>query len=414
MVANYINYLYGDTDSALIGSVPNNQDDWNFLNGLYRSFGLDLDPTLGFPLAPMAPVGYVHESKQAGIVGAMGVLIAAIIVPTGARILLKRRSANAILGYDDYTIVIASVIAIAYPIIVIIMCTTAGAGRHTWENTYADYQRFYYYLSVCNLLFYMAVGMTKVSITLFVRRLALDASRLWQIVADVFLVTVILLMLGTLFWSVFACRPSRATWDMWYAGSLTDAATCGDLVTATRVIAIIHTVQNLLLLFTPIVILWHVKINLAKKIRLFVIWASGGATVTFGLLQLFASNSSTDIFWIFTDALRWTSFDIVMGVLTASLPVLDSAIMGVWHAVTSSGDRTRYGESHGGAHQYDWPDSRTATPIIVNRGIKLEDSESVENILQHENGIMLRNIVRTDKFHTGNEAYRDESSSSHM
>lgn len=71
------------------------------------------------------------------------------------------------------------------------MVFEAGAGRHTYENTYAEWQRLFYYLSMCKIIFYVAVGLIKVSITLFLRRLTDRASKVWRICADVFLVTLV-------------------------------------------------------------------------------------------------------------------------------------------------------------------------------------------------------------------------------
>ncbi|KAH8648670.1 hypothetical protein BX600DRAFT_518033 [Xylariales sp. PMI_506] len=397
MANSYFNSLYGDTDSALIGAVPNNQDDLNFVRGLFRTFGIPLDPRIGYPFVPKPPAGYVHESKQATLITFMGIVIAAVIIPTAARILQKRRSPHAVIGLDDYVIVLASAIAAAYPAMVIVMCATAGAGRHTWENTYADFQRFYHYVTVLYILFYLAVGMINLSITLFIRRLAKGTSRMWQIVTDVFLVTVVLFMTGTLLWGLFGCYPSRATWDMWYAGTLAKPATCGSLKTATYILGIVHTVQSVLLLLTPIIILWHVQIDLSKKIRLFLIWASGCFTVTFGLLQVFTSAFEEDIFWDFTGILGWATLDLAMGVLTASLPVLDSSIISMWHAVTTTRARTGNGKDQQGGNKYGWPTTGSATRITVGKNSKY--GESVENILPHDDGATLNSIIRTDEIH---------------
>ncbi|KAH8662472.1 hypothetical protein BX600DRAFT_551231 [Xylariales sp. PMI_506] len=393
-----MNFLYSD-DSALVGAVPNNQDDWYVINGLFRDFGIDGNPSLGYPYAPTAPVGYVHESEQAGIIAGMSIVLAVIVLPTMGRIIAKTRSKSTVMGLDDYTIVVAAILSAMYPILVIVMTVTAGGGLHTWEVTYADYQRFYYYLSVCKILFYVSVGMIKVSITLFVRRLANGASRTWQILADIFLATLVIYILAALFWCVFLCSPQRSIWDKWYAGTLAEAPRCADINLNSRVLSIIHSIQGVILLLAPIVILWRVRINLAKKIRLFVIWAAGAVTVTFGLLQLISTGASTDIFWIFTKVLRWTTLDLAMGILTACLPVLDSAIMGAWDSVKSATGRSGY-EHHPDA--YTWGNSRVNTRVTTRTDPPLDDSESVENMIRKDDGLMM-SILRTDEVHVGHE-----------
>jgi hypothetical protein len=176
------------------------------------------------------------------------------------------------------------------------MCATAGGGPHTWGNTYADYQRFYYYLSVCKVIFYVAVGMIKLSITLFVRRLTNSTSRTWQMLADGFLVTVVCSKVTALVWNLCLCSRSRATWDEWYAGTLINEPRCNNINLNSRVLGIIHSTQGMALLLAPVVILWRVQISLAKKVRLFIFWATSALSVLFGLLQLILTSDSTGHF----------------------------------------------------------------------------------------------------------------------
>lgn len=79
------------------------------------------------------------------------------------------------------------------------MLAQTGAGRHTYESTYEEFNLYMYYLSICKVIFYVAVGLIKISITLFVRRLADRASRKWKLFADIFLGTVVVYILLAIF-----------------------------------------------------------------------------------------------------------------------------------------------------------------------------------------------------------------------
>ena len=85
------------------------------------------------------------------------------------------------------------------------MLFQTGAGRHTYESNYEQYNLYMYYLTVCKIIFYVAVGLIKVSITLFVRRLADRASKKWRLFADFFLGTVIIYILLAIFCRSYAC-----------------------------------------------------------------------------------------------------------------------------------------------------------------------------------------------------------------
>ncbi|GKT56616.1 integral membrane protein [Colletotrichum tofieldiae] len=354
--------------SAKIGKPPNNARDYNIIRGIYRQYGITtVDPSLGYVFAAKEPENAVHESKQPAIIAGMVIVMLAIIVPTAARLWVRGRGAHTKFGWDDW-------------VLCIIVVVDAGGGTHTWENTYDDYQFYSYYLTVCRLLYYPTVGIIKISITLFIRRLVDTAYRTWKIVADVFLGTLVAYVLLAVFWSIFICNPPRAVWDREFGGSLAEPATCGNQFLSAKVLSIIHVVQSVLLLATPIIILWSVRIDRGKKIRLFIIWAAGGLTVTGGLLQQIQTFTSPDIFWEYTVILRWTVLDISMGIVTASLPVLDAAIMGSWRAAKSTlGISNRDRENSRG--------TKGTNPETISSGPRKAYASSAENIMGKDDGI---------------------------
>ncbi|EGY21067.1 uncharacterized protein VDAG_02591 [Verticillium dahliae VdLs.17] len=374
--------------SAFYGQPPNTVRDANIVQGTFWvDFKLNtLDPNGGIPFAPVPPPGYEHEDKQAAIIVGMVLVILAITVPTVARIVARFRSTEMRLGLDDYTIVLAASLATVYPCFQIWMVVSAGGGRHSWENTYEDWEKFVRGLSSCRLLFFVTVGLIKISITLFVRRLTDRASVFWRLAADVFLGSLVVYVLAALFWNSFFCLPPRAWFSRQYAGSLARPPRCSDDVTNARVFSIIHTIQSFLLLGAPIIIMWHVRIDASKKRRLFAIWICGAVTVLGGVLQQIAFVITNDLFWQYTSILRWTTLDLAMGCITASLPVLDAYIMGTWHSATSalggssgerSGSRFRTAGSHAASQRM---------PTLVAQGQVKSDSDSTRNIFVGNRG----------------------------
>ncbi|KAK2016984.1 hypothetical protein LZ32DRAFT_625980 [Colletotrichum eremochloae] len=321
------------TTSAKIGKPPNNTRDYNIIRGIYRHYGITtLDPSLGYALAAKPPENAVHESKQPAIIADMVIVMMAITFPVAARLWVRGRGTQTKTGWDDWALCVAAVLGVVYSTLQILVVIDAGGGTHIWEHTYDDYQLFAYYLNVCRLLYYPTVGIINISITLLIRRLVERAYRAWRVFTDIFLGTLVAYVLLAVFWNIFICNPARAVWDREFAGSLAEPAICGNEDVSARTLSIVHVVQSVLLLATPMIILWSVPIGRAKKIRLFVIWAVGGLAVTGGLLQQIQPLKLNDALWEYTFITRWTTIDISMGILTASLPVLDSAIMRCWQA----------------------------------------------------------------------------------
>ncbi|KAM0280826.1 hypothetical protein ACHAQH_003856 [Verticillium albo-atrum] len=375
------------TTSALYGQPPNTVRDANIIQDTFWvDFRLDtLNPSIGIPFAPAPPPGYEHQDKQAVIITGMVIVILAIVLPTVARIIARCRSSEMQLGPDDWTIILAASLATVYPCFQIWMVVAAGGGRHSWENNYEHWEKFVFGLSTCRLLFFVTVGLIKISITLFVRRLADRVSRFWRVAADMFLVSLVLYVLAALFWNSLFCMPPRAWFSRQYAGSLSKPPKCSDDITNARVFSIIHTVQSFLLLGAPIIIIWHVKIDSNKKRRLFTIWVFGAVTVLGGVLQQIAFVITNDLFWQYTSILRWTTLDLAMGCITASLPVLDAYIMGTWHSATSA-----LGGSSGGRVESRYHMGSRATngrmPTLASQGQVRSDSDSTQNMVVGNRG----------------------------
>lgn len=243
---------------------------------------------------------------------------------------------------------IKQAVATSYPILQIIMVVQGGAGHHVWEVTYEQYNIYAYYGRLCQIVFYVAVGLIKMSITLFIRRIVDDVSQFWTIVVNVFLGIEVVYVLLAIFWQVFTCWPMRANWDRWYSGSLAQPASCLDAMTSVRTLRITHLVLGVLLLLMPVIIIWSVSMSWQKKARLFFLWAAGALSVIGGLLQQLQtiSNDST---WSYTDILVWTCLDLCMGIITASLPIMDGWLFGSWDGKTR-GIRSFHDNEEAAAH----------------------------------------------------------------
>lgn len=190
----------------------------------------------------------------------------------------------------------------------------------------------------CKITFYQAVSLIKISIALFIRRLATGASRRWRWFCDIFLITTGAYMLAALFWLVFTCYPVQAQWSLYARGATEPLPHCLDTIAQGRILSSIHVAQGTVLLSAPIVILWTIQMDKAKKIRLFVVWAVGGIIVLGGLLRQVRPLIHRDMTWDYVEVLAWTSLDLALGIVTASLPVLDGMLSNAWHrAMTSIG-----------------------------------------------------------------------------
>lgn len=308
---------------------------------------------------------------------------------------------------------------ITYTVCQIIMATRGG-GNHIWDATYEDYAVFNYYGVLDKPIFYVTVGLVKISLTLFIRRLADRSSTYWKWFCDFFLVTLVLYIAAAIFWEVFTCNPAQAQWDKLYAGELDTAAVCFATLVQGRVLNITHVVQGVILLLSPMVILWTVRMDKYKKRRLFVMWGVGLIAVLCGLMRHLRADFTADVMWDYTELLIWTALDVCVGIITISLPVMDAWLAGAWQgAVTKLGG----GRTYGGSSNLKTPtESRYAHGSIPGSVTPKKYSDSIEEIIQREpgggcsstsnhsnNDTELNTITRTDEFNVYYSPARDDS-----
>ncbi|KAK9770269.1 hypothetical protein AB5N19_07723 [Seiridium cardinale] len=397
-----------NSTSAFIGQPPNTERDYYIVRGFLRGVGLaTVDPALGYTRAAQKPYDdFTYTSKTPGIIVGLSIVIIAIVAATSARLFLRAAMSQMRFGTDDWATIVAAAMGITYTVCQIIMATKGG-GNHIWDATYEDYNVFNYYGVIDKPIFYVTVGFVKISLTLFIRRLADRSSRHWKWFCDFFLVTLVLYIAAAIFWELFTCNPAQAQWDKLYSGQLATAAVCLPAGTQGKVLNITHVVQGVVLLLSPMVILWTVRMDRHKKARLFVMWGVGLIAVLCGLMRHLRADFTTDIMWDYTELLIWTALDVSVGIITISLPVMDAWIAGAWRgAVTKLGGRS-YG-SHSNSNQRTPGPSRYGQGTIGLSSVggttsSKKYSDSIEEIIQknpHGNtdDTELNTIVRTDEY----------------
>ncbi|THZ80272.1 hypothetical protein D6C84_07554 [Aureobasidium pullulans] len=326
------------SSSAFLGQPPANQDDFWTIKGMYRAaYAFDKDPSKGYLFVPKRPTHYEYNDKQAGIIAGMSVAIAIMFLTTVLRLALRQFKTGVRWGADDWVLIPGVIMAILYPALQIAMVTHGGGGKHTWDVTYAEYYIFNKLAIVCKIIFFTTVGIIKISICLFLRRISEATSKYPRLANDFFLFLLVGYTLLALFWSCFQCSPAPAMWDKIHSGQLARPAKCWSTLVVANALSIIHVVMDFVLLLTPIVVLWKVRLNKGTKIRLFIVFSMGSLSCVASVLRELAQKSiSKDITYGYTSLLAWTVVDLTLAVVVASLPVISALIPKAWGEITQS------------------------------------------------------------------------------
>lgn len=255
---------------------------------------------------------------------------------------------------------ITQITALGYPITNIVLCLLGSLGVHVWDMTYSQINYATHGAVAGGTIYYVAVGITKLSIALFVRRMAVAASRKWQLCIDFYVAAVVAYVLLALFWNVFTCRPIPAAWDLVFRGRQAAPPVCMDVVLQSKILGGIHIALGvILLLAVPVIVLCRTQMDSARKVRMYLVCTVGVLGVAAGLLRELRLDIPEDSSWDYVAVLAWTSADLVLGLLVASLPILDGLLARPWH--TSPAELASISDSRGDSDSKQQVTSTTTT-----------------------------------------------------
>lgn len=133
--------------SAYFNTPPANELDERIAAGLLLLSGFtpDIkDPKDGVTIPPFRPKDYHFETKGPKIIAGLSVCIVIITVATFARLGIRLFVRQCRFGLDDWLIIPAYLLAIAYPSLQIAMVKYGGAGKHFYDITYQEYFHYKY------------------------------------------------------------------------------------------------------------------------------------------------------------------------------------------------------------------------------------------------------------------------------
>ncbi|KAB8291620.1 hypothetical protein EYC80_006420 [Monilinia laxa] len=383
------------TISALIGQPPNTTDDFYIVAYLLVAFGKRTSPLEGALIPPLAPPGYVFESRSTSILIGMSVSIFFMFTFTLVRLLIRILNRGLQLGLDDLVIVPGAILAITWPVLQILAVVYGGAGKHIWDLTYEEYGYFKRYTNLSKIFFFVAVGVVKVSICLFNRRLTAMTSRKWLLFNNIFLFLLVVYILVSLFWNIFSCSPAWGGWDPIRLGKENRRAVCFPVGTSGSILSTIHVVMDFGLLAVPLIVLWKVKMGWKTRGRLYVVFAVGGGSVIGSIFrQVEQAKLKSDVTWSFKALEDWTLVDLTLGVIAASLPVLSAIIPAKWKSLHTSS--TYKLPSQVGSHPLSNPGHYIRSKLQGKNGKETGNSRCTKGTNGGTFGESEENIVRTD------------------
>ena len=171
-------------------------------------------------------------------------------------------------------------------------------------------------------LFYVGVGIIKLSISCFNIRLTSIGSSLWKHVNYTFLILCGLYTVAALFLNVFRCSPPGIGFNVIRAAEYGKPPECLSINTMNTILRL-NLALDFSLLAIPIIVLWKVQMSWRKKARLFALLSIGAIACIASVMTLVSQYKlAHDPLWNYTVLLAWIMVELTISMIAACAPTL--------------------------------------------------------------------------------------------
>ncbi|KAL4929380.1 uncharacterized protein BDV17DRAFT_290699 [Aspergillus undulatus] len=195
----------------------------------------------------------------------------------------------------------------------------AGVGLHMWDVTMAQYNPGLGIFTLVTTIFYAwAVILSKLSILAFYLRLS--PQNWFRILVFTLMGIAACYVMVYTFLFIFRCKPLAQNWDI----TIT-SGTCINTEIIMTVLSVANIVMDVLTLLLPIPVIMNLKMRLAQRISVILIFSSGIFVCAIAIkrtVQMLDALTSPDYTWDITEQFYWSYIEVNAGILCASVPAL--------------------------------------------------------------------------------------------
>ncbi|PYH97523.1 integral membrane PTH11-like protein [Aspergillus ellipticus CBS 707.79] len=278
------------------------------------------------------------------VIAGYAVPIAGMVLSTGLRLFVKFTGPTEDHFHaDDYLITLATMLEVAYSIVMLVVGVGHGFGKHAATLSIHDLEIFLKCDYIASHLYNVGLASVKLGIlALYYRIFPIPWFRKTIIGCAVFVglwITTIEIFMGLL------CRPLEAFWDASVKGTCFNSSALSYYVNTSNMIT------DIVIFALPIGVIVRLRTSLENKIALCVIFSIGFITcgISAARLAFVFAQSSSDITWDGVDLGVLSAFESFGGILCANLPIIYRIFKQAAQKVSSGGSsapkttRVQYG-----------------------------------------------------------------------
>ncbi|KAL4821196.1 hypothetical protein BDW67DRAFT_190835 [Aspergillus spinulosporus] len=239
------------------------------------------------------------------------------------RFFVKARLRKA-LELEDYATIIGYVLFVGFCANMIIL-NNYGGGYHAWDVSKSDMIKFQKASYAITLVYVPMAFIIKVALlAVMLRIFAPDRHKVMIVYGTI--IILLLYYIPALFIKIFFCKPISTYW----LGTDVTGGTCFDQRKVIIADATISMFSDFWILVLPIPMLWSLKMNLGKKLRVIGILGAGGLATGFSiwrLVMMVDESQTSDTTWFWIHCVLTANAEAGIGLICACLPTLSSYIV---------------------------------------------------------------------------------------
>ncbi|KAI0420124.1 hypothetical protein F5X98DRAFT_36384 [Xylaria grammica] len=201
----------------------------------------------------------------------------------------------------------------------------SGLGRHNKSLSQHDEIEALKYQALATASYVLNMWIIKLSIGLFLFRLAVQKRYKW--ILGVSIIIVGIWSLALFFWNIFQCSPVPAQWDYTILTSdpTSHCVSADEVVSAAYALSALTILSDWLYALLPIPMIWQVKMSAQAKWSVIAVLSLGvfASIATLIRLKFLADLTDVDdILFAGTDAMIWTLVEPGIAISAASLATI--------------------------------------------------------------------------------------------
>ncbi|KAI0166964.1 hypothetical protein GGR52DRAFT_584821 [Hypoxylon sp. FL1284] len=257
-----------------------------------------------------------------------------------------------------------------------------GLGRHNGSLDQPHEILALMYQALATATYVLNMWLIKLSIGIFLLRLANEKKYKYTLYASIVIVTIWSLVL--FFWNIFQCNPIAAQWDYTILQRDPNAhcVSADEIVNAAYALSVMSILSDRLYALLPIPMVWGVKMSAQAKLTVVVVLGLGVFASVATLVRLKFLADLTDMANILqtsatdagTDAMVWTLIEPGVAIVASSLVTI-RPLLRLWKVkgFGSTGQSHPTGAGYGNSHAMSRTNRSRKIPAYGSTDVTVAD-----------------------------------------